>query len=199
MHSRISRDIRTLPNILSLSRVFIIPFIIILIEIIKYKGPGNTILLEWLSFITAILFGLGGVTDFFDGYFARKHKGTTNLGKLLDPISDKLLIAATMIMLVSLNRLHAWIVVLIIGRELAVTGLRAVAASSGLIIPASIEGKYKMNFQIAAVIGLLIHYTYFDVNFQRVGMMLMWIALYVTFQSGIRYFTNFAKILKTEV
>ncbi len=199
MRSRISNDIRTLPNMLSLSRVFLIPFIIMLMEIIKYADARNIVLLEWISFITAGIFGMGGLTDFFDGYFARKYKGTTNLGKLLDPISDKLLIAATMIMLVSVNRLHAWIVALIIGREIAVTGLRAVAASSGLVIPASLEGKYKTNFQIAAVIGLLIHYTYFGINFQRTGMLFIWIALYVTIQSGIRYFMNFSKILKTEV
>jgi CDP-diacylglycerol--glycerol-3-phosphate 3-phosphatidyltransferase len=199
MHDNISNDFKTLPNILSLSRVFIIPFIVVLFEIIRYMDPFNTTMLEQISFMCAVLFSIGGLTDFFDGYFARKYQGVTNLGKLLDPITDKLLISTTMIMLVSINRLHAWIVVLIIGREIAVTGLRALTASSGIIIPASLEGKYKMTFQIVAVIGLLIHYTYFGVNFQRVGMLFIWIALFVTLWSGMNYFINFSKTLKTEV
>ncbi len=199
MHDKISNEIKTLPNILSLSRIFIIPFMIVLFEIIRYTPPSEIGTLELISFIGAVLFGIGGLTDFFDGYFARKYQGTTTLGKLLDPISDKLLIATAMIMLVSINRLHAWIVVLIIGREFAVTGLRALSASSGLIIPASLEGKYKMNFQIAAVFGLLVHYTYFDVNFQRVGTLFVWVALFVTLWSGAKYFINFSKTLKTEV
>ncbi len=199
MHSGLSGDLKTLPNLLSISRVVLIPFMIVLFEVIRYTGPSHTLRLEWLSFLAAVVFGIGGITDFFDGYFARKYKGITNLGMLLDPIADKLLIATTLIMLVSISRLHAWIVALIIGREIAVTGLRAVSASAGLIIPASIEGKYKTNFQIAAVVGLLIHYTHFGVNFQSVGMLFVWIALFVTMWSGINYFVNFSKTLKTEV
>lgn len=199
MHDDLSNDLKTLPNLLSLSRVFLIPFIIVLFEIIRYTDQQHLLQKEWLSFITAVVFGVGGLTDFFDGYFARKYKGITNLGKLIDPISDKLLIATTLIMLLSINRVPAWIVVLIIGREIAITGLRAVSASSGLIIPASIEGKYKTNFQIAAIIGLLIHYTYFGVNFQRVGTLFIWIALFVTLWSGVNYFINFSKTLKMEV
>ncbi|MCL4558623.1 MAG: CDP-diacylglycerol--glycerol-3-phosphate 3-phosphatidyltransferase [Deltaproteobacteria bacterium] len=199
MHDDLSNDLKTLPNLLSISRVFLIPFMIVLFEVIRYTARSHTVRLEWLSFLAAVVFGIGGLTDFFDGYFARKYRGITNLGKLLDPIADKLLIATTMIMLVSINRLHAWIVVLIIGREIAVTGLRAVSASGGLIIPASLEGKYKTNFQIAAVVGLLIHYTHFGVDFQRVGMLFIWIALFVTMWSGANYFVNFSKTLKTEV
>ena len=199
MPDNLSNDLKSLPNILSLSRVFIIPFIVVLFEILRYTAPAHVASLELISFICAVLFGIGGLTDFFDGYFARKYKGTTNLGKLLDPLSDKLLIATTMIMLVSIHRLHAWIVVLIIGREIAVTGLRALSASSGTIIPASLEGKYKTNFQIAAVFALLVHYTYFGVDFQRVGMLFAWIALFVTLWSGVNYFVNFSNTLKTEV
>ncbi len=199
MHDNLSNDFKRLPNILSLSRVFVIPFIVVLFEIMRYTPKSHIVVLEFVSFICALLFALGGLTDFFDGYFARKYKDITKLGKLLDPITDKLLISTTMIMLVSINRLHAWIVVLIIGREIAVTGLRALTASSGIIIPASLEGKYKMTFQIVAVIGLLVHYTYFGVDFQRVGMLFTWIALFVTLWSGINYFVNFSKTLKTEV
>ena len=199
MREDISSDIKTLPNILSLSRVFLIPFIIVLFEVIRYSSPSDLPRLESLSFLCAVIFGLGGLTDFFDGYFARKYKGVTNLGKLLDPISDKLLVATTLIMLISVNRLYAWVVALIIGREIAVTGLRAISASSGLIIPASIEGKYKTNFQMAAIIGLLIHYTYFGVDFQRIGMLYIWIALFMTLWSGGTYFMNFYNTLKTEV
>lgn len=199
MRDNLLDGIKNLPNLLSLSRVFIIPFIIVLFEIIRYTNSSDVEKLKLISFLCAILFAIGGITDFLDGYFARKYKETTNLGKLLDPITDKLLIATTMIMLVSINRLHAWIVVLIIGRELAVTGLRAVSASYGVVIPASIEGKYKTTFQISAILGLLIHYTYFNINFDRVGMLFMWIALFVTIASGVNYFLNFAKTFKTEV
>lgn len=199
MHDDLSNDLKTLPNLLSLSRVFLIPFIVVLFEIIRYTDHARIVRLEWLNFIAAVVFGIGGLTDFFDGYFARKNKGITNLGKLIDPISDKLLIATTLIMLVSVNRLQAWIVVLIIGREIAVTGLRAISASTGLIIPASIEGKYKTNFQIAAIVGLLIHYTYFSISFQEIGMLFIWIALVVTMWSGVSYFINFSKTIKMEV
>ncbi len=200
MHDNISNDIGTLPNLLSLSRIFLIPLIVVLFEIIRYTEPDNIVRLQWLSFITTLIFAIGGLTDYFDGYFARKHKGgVTNLGKLIDPISDKLLIVTTLIMLVSINRLYAWIVVLIVGREIAVTGLRTVSASAGVIIPASVEGKYKTNFQISAIIGLLVHYTYWGINFQRVGMLFIWIALFITIWSGINYFKKFAKTLKMEV
>ncbi|MGC8684836.1 MAG: CDP-diacylglycerol--glycerol-3-phosphate 3-phosphatidyltransferase [bacterium] len=199
MRDNLLNNIKTLPNLLSLSRALIIPFIIVLFEIIRYTDPADINRLKLVSFLCAVLFGIGGLTDFLDGYFARRYKEITNLGKLLDPITDKLLIATTMIMLISINRLHAWIVVLIVSRELAVTGLRAVSASYGVVIPASIEGKYKTTFQIFAIIGLLIHYTYFNINFDRVGMLFMWIALVVTMVSGVNYFWNFAKTLKTEV
>ena len=199
MHNNIPHALKSLPNLLSLSRVVIIPFIIVLLEVLKYTAPSNIDMLELISFVCAVLFSIGGITDFFDGYFARKYKEVTNVGKLLDPITDKLLISTTMIMLVSIGRLHAWIVAIIIGREIAVTGLRALSAGSGIIIPASIEGKYKTTFQISAIIGLLIHYTYWGINFQRVGMLFMWIALFVTVWSGINYFVNFAKTLKMEV
>jgi CDP-diacylglycerol--glycerol-3-phosphate 3-phosphatidyltransferase len=167
-----------LPNTLTLLRVICIPLVLICL---KYPG-------ELGSFLATFFFALASITDLLDGYFARKYGAVTVLGKFLDPMADKILVSATMIMLIPLGRIPTWMVILIIAREIAVTGFRTVAVNEGIVIQASSLGKYKTIFQSVALIGLCLHYEYFTVDFHAVGMMFLWIALVLTFWSGWAYF-----------
>lgn len=147
----------------------------------------------WTCWIAAVLFILAAITDFFDGYIARKEKQVTNFGKFLDPLADKLLICSILIEMSGLGWVPAWIVTIIIIRELAVTGLRAVAADKGVVIAADWYGKWKTGFQIMALIPLTIHYPVFGIPSAIIGSSILWIALILTIFSGCNYFINFYK------
>ncbi|MBW1721899.1 MAG: CDP-diacylglycerol--glycerol-3-phosphate 3-phosphatidyltransferase [Deltaproteobacteria bacterium] len=180
-----SRDVLlNLPNTLTLFRFFCIPLVA---ACLNFQGRLG-------SFLSALFFGLAFVTDFLDGYFARKHGNVTALGKFLDPLADKILVSATMILLIPLDRIPAWVVMLIVGRELAVTGLRSIAAKEGTVIQASSLGKYKTIFQSVATIGLCLHYEYFHVDFHLIGMVFLWAALGLTLWSGWEYFLRFREV-----
>jgi len=170
----------TLPNLLSLLRIALIPF---LVYFLTDTGPLS-------SALAALTFFVASLTDFFDGYLARLHGHTTTLGKFLDPLADKLIVAAALIMLTAIDRsprVPAWMVVIIVGRELAVTGLRGIASGEGVILPAEELGKYKMIFQMFALHGLLIHYSYAFVDFHLAGMYFLWVSLVLGVWSGIDY------------
>jgi CDP-diacylglycerol--glycerol-3-phosphate 3-phosphatidyltransferase len=117
----------------------------------------------------------------------------TTFGKFLDPLADKLLIVSCLVMLIPLGRAPAWMVALIIGREIAVTGLRGIASIEGVIIAAGRLGKYKTIFQIASVTALLVHYKFLGIDFQTLGMVFLWLALIFTIWSGVDYFARFLK------
>jgi CDP-diacylglycerol--glycerol-3-phosphate 3-phosphatidyltransferase len=174
-----------LPNSLTLFRLVCIPAVVICLYF-----PGRA-----ASFLAALFFGLAFVTDFLDGYFARRYGDVTNLGKFLDPLADKILVSVTMIMLISLHRIPVWVVMLIIAREMAVTGLRGIAVVEGVVIPASALGKYKTLSQALTTLCLCLHYEYFGVNFHTVGMVLLWVALFLTLWSGWAYFQTFYRLL----
>ncbi len=175
-----------LPNSLTLFRVACIPLIVLLL-FFPHKA---------VSFVAALVFALASISDLLDGFLARRHQLVTTFGEFLDPVADKLLVSAALIMLIPLRRVDAWMVVVIIGRELAITGLRSVAVSEGKVISADYLGKKKMVFQIVAVLGLLLHYDYFGVNFHLVGMFFMWVAVIVTLWSGFNYFRSFWHVLE---
>ena len=140
--------------------------------------------------LAAFTFFLACWSDFFDGYLARRHGITTTLGKLLDPLADKLIVMAALVMLTAMPReprVPAWMVVLIVGRELAVTGLRAVAVSEGIVLAAEELGKYKTIFQMLALHGLLLHYPFFGVDFFTGGMYFLWPSLVLSLWSGVDY------------
>ncbi len=120
----------------------------------------------------------------------------TTFGQFLDPLADKLIVSAALIMLIPLGRVPAWMVVVIVGRELAITGLRTIAVSEGKVISADGLGKKKMVFQIVAILGLLLHYEYFGVNFHLVGMFFLWLAVVLTLWSGFNYFRRFWHVLE---
>lgn len=185
---REGNNIWNIPNLLTFFRIALIPVLVFLLLSSS----------ELLSILSVLVFSIASITDWLDGYLARKMNIVTNLGKFLDPIADKLLIAAALVMLVGLGRVPAWMVVVIIGREIAVTGLRSIASSEGIIIAASDLGKGKMIIQISALIGLLLHYQYLGIDFHAVGMMLLWIALALTTWSGFDYFNKFIKVILKE-
>lgn len=169
------------PNAISFFRMAAIPFVV---GFLFFPDPLS-------SFLAALFFFVASLTDLLDGYIARQQKTETAVGKLLDPMADKLLINSALIMLISLNRVPAWMVVLIVAREVAVTGLRGIATTQGLVIAASNWGKAKLIFQSMASIGLILHYEYLGINFHSLGMLLLWIALGITLWSGLDYFYRF--------
>ena len=175
------------PNTLTLFRIAVIPIIVILM---LYPNRIST----WIA---ALLFSAAAITDYFDGYFARRFGLVSNLGKVMDPVADKLLASSAFIMLASLGWVPAWIVCIIIGREIAVTGLRNIIAEKGEDVSASNLGKYKTGFQIAAAIPLLIHYPFFGLDPQAIGVFFLWGALAFTLWSGADYFFKFRNLLKT--
>ena len=174
------------PNAISFLRVAAIPFVV-----------GFLFFPDSLSsFLAALFFFVASLTDLLDGYIARQQKTETAVGKLLDPMADKLLINSALIMLISLGRVPAWMVVLIVAREVAVTGLRGIATTQGLVIAASNWGKAKLIFQSMASIGLILHYEYLGIDFHSLGMLLLWIALGITLWSGLDYFYRFYRGLQ---
>ena len=173
--------IRNIPNLLSALRIFAIPLLVVFLTSPKPLP----------SFLAWLVFCIASLTDLLDGYLARQQKAETSVGKLLDPLADKLLIIAGMIMLIPLGRIPAWMVVMIIGREVAITGLRGIASAEGIVIASSQWGKAKMVLQSFALGSLMLHYEYLGINFHILGVILLWIALVVTLWSGIDYFYKF--------
>ncbi len=173
------------PNSFTMFRVIVAPFIVLLMT-----NPNRL-----TSLISSILFGLAAISDYFDGYLARRYGMVSNLGKIMDPVADKMVVSFVLIILSSLKWIPVWIACVIVGRELAVTGLRNVIAQNKLDISASKLGKYKTGFQIASLIPLLIHFPLFGLDFHAIGMAIMWLALFFTILSGIDYFIKFRKLL----
>ena len=163
-----------LPNKLTLLRVMLIPVFI-------------TLLLGGYPYWAAAIFIVASATDALDGYIARKYNLITNFGKIMDPLADKLLVTAALICLVELGVIPSWIVFVILAREFTISGLRAVAASDGIVIAASKWGKYKTVSQMVAVIALLIQNYPFEMWNIPFATVMLWIALILTVISGIDY------------
>jgi CDP-diacylglycerol--glycerol-3-phosphate 3-phosphatidyltransferase len=180
----VARPVFNLANNITLFSFVIVP---ILIVILLYSTSKTA------SLIAAALFAFAAFTDWLDGYVARRQNIITSMGKFLDPLADKILVSVTLIMLLSLERVPAWMVVIILTREVAVTGLRIGVAHEGVIIEASKLAKYKTALQLVAIEALLIHYTFFHINFHQTGMILLWGAMIITLWSGFTYFTAFFK------
>jgi CDP-diacylglycerol---glycerol-3-phosphate 3-phosphatidyltransferase len=164
------------PNVLTVLRILLVP--VLVVALTTETKNGDT--------LAAIVFALAAITDGLDGYIARSRKSITTFGKVMDPIADKMLIAAALIALVSLERLAAWVAMVIIAREFAVSSLRVAAAAEGAIIPASILGKIKTVIQVVTVMALIVandpHAMWVDV---LVGLMVV-----ATVGSGVDYFLN---------
>jgi CDP-diacylglycerol--glycerol-3-phosphate 3-phosphatidyltransferase len=168
-----------LPNALTLIRILLVPVLVVALTV---ETPGG-------STIAAIVFAIAALTDGLDGYIARSRQSITTFGKVMDPVADKLMIAAALISLVSLDRLAAWVAMVIIAREFAVSGLRIAAGQQGVVIPASGLGKVKTIVQVAAVLALI---AAGDPDAAWVQA-LVYLTVLVTVVSGADYFLNFRK------
>jgi CDP-diacylglycerol--glycerol-3-phosphate 3-phosphatidyltransferase len=195
MTSSRPNQILNLPNILTMMRIAIIPLLAVIL-----MSPSRS-----AGFWAAALFAVASITDWLDGYLARRMGIVTIFGKFLDPIADKLIVMAALIMILPFNRVPAWMVLVILGREIIITGLRGIASSEGVVIQASDLGKYKTIFQIVAIIGLVLHYNYnwffgishtlLTVNMHNAGMFFLWIAIVLTIWSGVDYLARFIKVI----
>ena len=177
------RDLMNLPNILTLARIAVVPVLVLMLYL-----PGPKMCLA-----ATVAFIVASVTDIVDGLLARRMGLVTNLGKFLDPLADKLLICSVLIMLVRLGWVEAWVAVVIIGREMAVTGLRAVAADAGVVIAADRFGKLKTIIQTIALCPLILHYPLWGIDPWPIGNVLIYLALGMTVVSGVNYMHAFFK------
>jgi CDP-diacylglycerol--glycerol-3-phosphate 3-phosphatidyltransferase len=180
-----------LPNSLTLARIFLVPFVVVLLL-------TTTRQIHYWAFWCVSLFLGAALTDLLDGYLARRRKQVTTLGRLLDPIADKLLISSALISLVWLQRVPAWMVAIIIGREFAVNGLRSIAASEGFSIDASTLGKGKMVLQVAAVTALILGRAY-EGWIQVTATVLLWAVVLFALISMVQYFREFWSKLDSSI
>lgn len=183
-----------LPNRITLARICLIPImmVVLLVDFGFYPDPiaWHGFELPYNQLIAALIFILAASTDGIDGYLARKNNMVTNLGKLLDPLADKLLVAAILISLVEMGKCDSWIAVVIISREFAVTGLRQIALLDGAVVAAGQSGKIKTVIQIVAIVALLINnfpFVFLGIPFDIIAI---WAAAAITIYSGIEYFVK---------
>ncbi|MCC2686036.1 MAG: CDP-diacylglycerol--glycerol-3-phosphate 3-phosphatidyltransferase [Paenibacillaceae bacterium] len=179
-----------LANRITIARIFLVPVIMFFL-LIQVKFPHIRIeqfSITYNQIIATLIFIIAASTDSLDGYLARKRKLVSKLGMLLDPLADKLLVTAVLVSLVEMDKLDAWIAIVIISREFAVTGLRQIALLEGQVIAASKLGKWKTASQITAIIALLLNnFPFTFINF-RFDLLSSWIAAIITVYSGIDYF-----------
>ena len=172
-----------LPNAITLSRIFLTPLLVV---ILLTRIDGKEI-------YGVVIFVVAALTDYLDGYIARKRNQVTDVGKLLDPIADKLLITSAFISLVELNLAPAWMVVIIVGREFAVSGIRSIAASQGYVMPANTLGKLKTVCQVLTIVVLIVADTYIE-PWERFGRFLLWVTVAISLVSAVNYLWIFLRV-----
>jgi CDP-diacylglycerol--glycerol-3-phosphate 3-phosphatidyltransferase len=195
MTSRTLRsEIFNLPNLLTMGRVAAIPVFILLTY---YADPVS-------SYWSGVIYAGAAITDVIDGWLARRWNLVTVLGKFLDPLADKLIVMAALVMLVRLGRVAGALVIVLLAREFMITGLRSVAATEGMVIAAGQGGKWKTALQLTGITALLVHYTYdvnfllfrLEANFNRIGTWLLWLALVASVVSAGQYVKDFVDAMK---
>lgn len=187
----LAEEAKKLPNILTFLRIALIPPVMWLM--LQETRVGN--------FFATILFTIAAVTDWLDGWLARRQGLESLLGKLLDPLADKLIVNAVLVLAAELGRIPGWFVVLLLSREIAITGLRSIASSEGLSVDVVQSGKLKTALQLIGLVGLLIHHTYeidflfttVDVNFNVLGAALLGISMVFSLVSAFTYFRGFGR------
>ena len=181
----VGQESLNLPNFITLTRILLIPVFVLL-----FASPTPN-----RSLSAALVFVVAAVTDLLDGYLARRNGQVTTLGKLLDPIADKLLVLSALILLVNVDRVSALVAILIIAREVAVTGVRAIAAGEGMVIAAETTGKYKMALQVVAIVLLILEGTFLADfgNLHLAGIVTLYLSLVLGYVSGGQYVWSFWK------
>jgi CDP-diacylglycerol--glycerol-3-phosphate 3-phosphatidyltransferase len=196
----LARESRYLPNILTMVRIAMIPLILAFID--NYSPVR--------SFIATLIYLVASLTDSLDGWLARRRGQVSLLGKFLDPLADKLMVTSVLVYLTAMDRCPAWAVVALLARELAVTGLRSIAVSEGLVISASDSGKQKTALQMIATMFLLIHFSYpvwglahvtikdekLLINYHAIGLVTLYLAVAMGWISGVDYFLSFARAVR---
>jgi CDP-diacylglycerol--glycerol-3-phosphate 3-phosphatidyltransferase len=185
-----ARQVLTLPNLLTGYRFAVVPLLLLCLY---PEAPDSVSLTAFALFVSAAF------TDLADGYFARKHRTESVLGKLMDPLADKVLVAAALIMLIPMGRVPAWVSFLILARELVITGLRGVAASTGIVVAASSLGKIKSLAQYTAISVLIFPAALLPAvpYLHGIGLTLLYFSLVLTIWSGMNYFHSFQKVFLT--
>ena len=184
-----------LPNSLTLTRIFLVPLLVV---VLLTKFEGRLILGVPKEIVGAAIFGLASLTDWLDGYLARRRKQITTFGEVIDPLADKLLTSAAFISLVQMELAPAWMVAIIIGREFAITGLRSLAYARGVAIPASWVGKIKMVAQVIAILALILGHGRLQ-PFYAIGQAALWVVVVAALTSAADYFRRFNVILSPRV
>jgi CDP-diacylglycerol--glycerol-3-phosphate 3-phosphatidyltransferase len=186
--ANLRREFTNLPNLVTMGRVALVPFVLIFID---NFSPVR-------SFIASLLYLGAAVGDALDGYLARSRNEVSMLGKFLDPLADKLIVTAVLVFMVALGRVPAWVVVVLIARDLAINGLRSIASAQGLVIAASDGGKIKTALQLVAIMMLLIHFRYpvlgtniQSIDYHLVGLIVLNISMGVSLLSGAQYLRDF--------
>jgi CDP-diacylglycerol--glycerol-3-phosphate 3-phosphatidyltransferase len=184
-----------LPNTLTVTRIFLVPLLVV---VLLTKFEGRLILGVPKEIVGAAIFGLASLTDWLDGYLARRRKQITTLGQVIDPLADKLLTSAALISLVQMELAPAWMVAIIISREFAVTGLRSLAYARGVAMPASPLGKLKMVAQVVAILALILAHDRLQ-PFHVIGQTALWVVVAAALVSAADYFRRFNVILSPRV
>jgi CDP-diacylglycerol---glycerol-3-phosphate 3-phosphatidyltransferase len=182
-----------LPNTLTILRIFFVPFLVAVLVEQNLRIEWRGAVLVTNAFLALAIFLFAAATDLLDGYLARRWKQITTVGTLLDPIADKLLISAALISLVQIRRVPAWMVVLIVGREFAVSGLRSIAAAEGYTIQASDLGKTKMITQVVAISMILVSIRWEALS--GFAMLWMWGVVIFALASAVQYFRKFWRLV----
>lgn len=177
------------PNKLTVARMIIVPFLVVFL-LSELGGDAN-------RYISLILFVVASITDWFDGHLARKNNLVTNFGKFMDPLADKLLVCSAMICMIELNRLPAWVVIIIISREFIISGFRLIAAENGIVIAANYWGKFKTVSQMIMIILLILHFDTIPA-FVILEQIFIWISLALTVISLMTYIWQNKSVLSMQ-
>lgn len=194
MPHNLRKEVTSLPNLLTLLRILLIPVVLVFID---NDSPTR-------CFIAALLYSLSAITDFIDGYLARKWGQVSLLGKFLDPLADKILVMATLVWMVPMGRIAAWLVVVLLTRELAITALRGIASSEGLVIAARQKGKHKTALQMVGILCLILHFRYpvlltnQVMDLHLVGLYTIYLSLVFSIVSAVEYVQLFARAVQGE-
>ncbi len=184
-------DYLNIPNYISIGRIVAIPLLIVFMMMIRLPEDAHSTWNSWISFFSAVIYGIASLSDIVDGYLARRAKISSVMGKFLDPLADKLLNLSALIMLIPLGRISAWLVIVILTREIGVTALRGMAANEHIVIAASKWGKYKNAFGSFGVAFIILFYPHWGISWLAVGWVMLLISIVFSLGSGVHYAYHF--------